>query len=522
MELNGDLCSDIIGTNPQYSPIVDHSWLDVDLTKYDNYPSDNNPVRVVPKLHDLWNHSAGETGVNLVPNANVVPLGIRSSEENDRNVKQVVKEAKKAIMMGLKGKQLSEYLKARFASSHIEQAHDDLKKLAEEVGLLGNVYIDASAFNSYHEAEQFLSQHKNRLAQDILINTEGINHNLINTLASTFHKNVVSSVNYNENVFKKYRDHLIQAGRIPEAMTISSKEDLKKAFLFVWSNKENPVTADSKDSKKKWDESKIKEALEQTSIKQSILLAEENDAVLISKVSPIVSFVQEKLSRGKTARDIKEMVRSKFVIDDIKIAAEALSIVMSKEGLSEENINGLIKTGKISMVLGEELIKIGKKYPIKETLKFDTASLDKPIGISGHFYTLSGQKFSLEGNKYCEAAVKAMRGGFDINAVRGKLIQKMSGEEADRIMSEAITLLNSMPAGVVANKAQKQAKMPIVEEVVAKQTLPDPSTIEPQINEILSIYNDCKMSVDIDEPHDFGPLEVKDLFNRSGIDETIK
>lgn len=522
MELNGDLCSDIIGTNPQYSPIVDHSWLDVDLNKYDNYPSDNNPVRVVPKLHDLWNHAAGETGVNLIPNSNVMPLGVRSSEENDRSVKQVVKEAKKAIMMGLKGKQLSEYLKARFASFHIKQAQEDLKKLAEEVGLLGNVYIDASAFNSYHEAEQFLSQHKSRLAQDILLNAEELNHNLISTLASTFHKNVVSSVDYNENVFNKYRSHLIQAGRIPETMTISSKEDLRKAFLFVWPNKETPVTASSKDSNKKWDESKIKEALEQTAIKQSILLAEENDAVVISKVSPIVSYVQENLSRGKTASDIKEMVRSKFILDDIKIAAEAIGIVMSQEGLSEENINGLIKAGKISMVLGEELKKIGKKYPIKETPKFETASVEKPVGFSGRFYALSGQKFSSENNKYREAAVRAMRGGFDINAVRGKLIQKMSGEEADRIMSEAIMLLNSMPAGVVANKAQKQAKTPIVEEVVAKQTLPDPSTIEPQINEILSIYNDFKMSVDIDEPHDYSPLEVKDLFNRSGIDETIK
>ncbi|MBE3086364.1 MAG: hypothetical protein IMZ64_09140, partial [Bacteroidetes bacterium] len=81
MGLNGDLCSDIVGTNPVYPEIVDHSWLDVDLSKYDNYPSDNNPVRVVPKLHDLWNHAA-QTGINLVPNATVRPLGVRSSEED--------------------------------------------------------------------------------------------------------------------------------------------------------------------------------------------------------------------------------------------------------------------------------------------------------------------------------------------------------------------------------------------------------------------------------------------------------
>jgi hypothetical protein len=78
--LNGDLCSDIIGTNPKYAPIVDHNWLNVDLSKYDNYPSDNNPVRVLPKLHDLWNHGNLDSNTNLVPNTQSMPLCVHSSE----------------------------------------------------------------------------------------------------------------------------------------------------------------------------------------------------------------------------------------------------------------------------------------------------------------------------------------------------------------------------------------------------------------------------------------------------------
>ena len=223
-----ELSPDIMGTSPKLPSLVDHSWLNVDLKAYDNYPSDNNPVRIVPKLSELWNHAPQtEGGISLIPNATVKPLGVRATDEDARAVDQIVREAKKAVMAGLTGKDLSKHLKARFSSRQLIMATEELKKVAEEVGLLGNVYVDVSAFNSYDEADQFLKMHRNRLARDLLLDTKNFSPNLISYLASSFHKNVVASVEYGEKLYKKYKDHLVAAGRIPSGFVIDSKETLQ-------------------------------------------------------------------------------------------------------------------------------------------------------------------------------------------------------------------------------------------------------------------------------------------------------
>jgi hypothetical protein len=129
---------------------------------------------------------------------------------------------------------------------------------------------------------------------------------------------------------------------------------------------------------------------------------------LIPKISPIVAFVQENISKGKTASAIKEMVKSKFVMADIKYASEALGIVLSKEGLAENHINDLMNEGKISCVLGEELKKIGKKFPSKEAPKFASVSSDPQIGVQGYFHVLTGKKIADENDAYCKIAVEAM------------------------------------------------------------------------------------------------------------------
>jgi len=519
--LNGDLCSDIIGTNPQYPKIVDHSWLDVDLSKYDNYPSDNNPVRIIPKLHDLWSHAATQNGVNLIPNASVMPLGVRSSEEDIRAVDQIVKEAKKAVMAGLRGKKLGEHLRARFTSKHLGMAQEPLKKVAAEIGLLGNVYIDASAFSSYNEAEQFLTNHRSRLAQDILLDSaEGVNPNVISTLASTFRKNVVSSVNYDENTFKKYREHLVQAGRIPSDMVIASKEDLQRAFLYIAPAAE--VVAAKAAPEKKMDKDQMKDVLVKGYQEQSFRKSEEQDSVLLSKISPIVAFVQENIARGKNAAALKEMVKARYLMADLKDAAEAIGVVMSKEGLSEEHINSLVKVGKLSLVMGNELKKIGKKFPVKNATKIaETVSVDRPVGVPGYLYSLDSKKVADKNEGYRQASVEALRKGFDIDQVKAKLLKKLSAADTDQILSDAVTLLNATSSGAVANKAQKPAKV-TVEEPTPKQTLPDPSSIAASTQEIISTFEGCHMDVDIDQAQDFNSLEVNELFSRSGIDETIK
>jgi hypothetical protein len=520
MGLNGDLCSDIVGTSPVYPKIVDHSWLDVDLSKYDNYPSDNQPLRVVPKLHDLWSHASAQTGVNLVPNAMVMPLGIRSSEEDVHAVDQVVKEAKKAVMAGLKGRNLSEYLRARFSSKHITMAQGALKKVAEEVGLLGNVYIDASAFSTYDEAEKFLSQHRTRLARDILMNTEGLNHSVISMLANNFHKNVVASVEYTEDMLKKYRDHLVQAKRIPEDMVIASKEDLRKAFLY---EKVEEVITATEAPEKRLSEDQAKQAAEKLFHDKAIADCEARDSVLLSKVSPIIAFVQENLAKGKTAAAIKEMVKSRYALSDVKDAAEALVVTLSKEGLAEEHVDSLVKEGKVSLVMGSELKRIGKKFPIKEAQEFSGAVEAAPsVGLQGYLYVLDGKRVSDQFESIRTAAVKALKKGFDIESIKGKILQKISIEDANRILAEAVSIYNSMPAGVLANQAMKAPKAVVIEEPAPKQTLPDPSTIVSQLQELEATFDGSMMNeIDIDPTRNYSSVEIAGLFNRDGLDKNI-
>ena len=184
-----DLNQDIIGTNPSFPKLVNHGWLTVDPKTYDNYPSDGNPVRIGPKLADLWDHE--NTGINLIPNQTVQQLcGVRAID-NTEAVAGVVREAKKAMMSGLNGSGLADHIRARFSSQDIAMARDALTQLSEEQGLLGNVYIDASAFSTAKEAEQFLTQHRTRLAQDIVLNEGKLTKSVVSFLANKFRKNVI-------------------------------------------------------------------------------------------------------------------------------------------------------------------------------------------------------------------------------------------------------------------------------------------------------------------------------------------
>jgi hypothetical protein len=511
----GDLSVDVIGANPKYPEIVDHSWFSVDTASYDNYPSDNNSVRIVPKLHDLWNHLPAQSGINLIPNSTVMPLGVRSNEEENRSAIQVVKEAKKAAMLGLKGKELSQYLRARFSPRHLEAAAEELRKVSEEVGLLGNVYIDASAFNSYQDAESFLKQHRNRLARDILVKSDTMSPNVVALLASAFHKNVVSEIIYDEKLFKKYRDHLISAGHIASDVIIDSKESLRKAFL---QEKIKAVVVSVAKEIKSLTETEINAGLEKMA--ENKVTADIVDSLKMSKVIPVVSFIQENIAKGKTASNIKEMLRSKFVSIDVKEASEAIGVTLSKEGLTEENINSLMAEGKISRTLGVELKRIGKEFPVKKPTVIDNGRHSHQVGVQGYLYTPPSNKKSVN-EIYRNASVEALKKGIEIRQVKAKLLQKLSVSEADAVIAEAVIQMNALPAGAVANQAVKPKKIALVEDLPVKQTLPDSKTIVPQTQEILGFFEGSQMEVQIDPLPSFGNLEIEGLQNTEGISKAL-
>jgi len=524
----GNLPQDIIGTSPKYPKIVNQDWLNVDVKAYDNYPSDNNPVRVVPKLSQLWDHE--NTGINLIPNSKVLPLGVRSADEKkketDECVQNVVKEAKKAMMAGMKGKELAGHLRSLFVARHIEASKEELGKLSAEQGLLGNVYIDASAFSTEREAEQFLTQHRTRLAQDIAVNGSVLHPSVIASLANKFRKNVIAAASYGENVLSKYKNHLVLAGKIGPDYVVDSKEALRQAFLY-----EKPVEVE--EPKKKGNpalsEEEESQALKDMAMKKAESERISHDELNIGRIRPVLEFAQEHLARGKDNTDIKEMLRSSFVKEDLVVAARGLAVIASQKGLARENVESYVQEGKITSVIGDELKRIGKKFPVKAKT-IDDSEKSERMPVKGFFYALGGNKSAhdSEYERIKQNSVKALRLGSDPDKVLGVLLTKLSSEVAHEMVAEAINELNNSPAGVKANVFVKAKKELFPEDEKAKNfglfasELPDPSKIKTANDELVNMFaGSGAMDVEISAAEKLTPVEVNNTFHRAGIDSVL-
>jgi hypothetical protein len=513
----GELPQDILGSNPQYAPIVNHGWLTPDVQAYDNYPSDNNPVRIQPKLADLWGQGTN-TGINLIPNLTVQPSCVRATEEAV-DTAEIVREAKKAMMVGLKGRALADHLRARFASKQIVAAKDALAKLAEEQGLLGNVYIDASAFSSGKEAEQFMLQHRSRLAQDIVINESKISSDVVSVLASKFHKNVVASVNYTADLLAKYKNHLVAAGKISRDAIIDSKEALRAAFLMEpvkqaptkIANAPKPLSADQ-----------VQADLSLRASKSDDFNRMAAEEMAFRNVSPILEFAREQFAKGKEGSDLKEMLRKKYATEDLRQSAKYLPMVIKADGLAPEAIDGLVSAGEMPTLIGDVLKKLGKKYPIKAAMFAATPKSEKTVGIAGYMYAMTGTKKVEAMDESRKLAVEALRKGSTPEQVKDILLATLTEPQADEVLSDAVRGFNMMPAGVKANVAVKAPKEKVVPDLVEKNTLPDEGTVLPQNKEMLSFFYDGASSdIDVGLPNQTSTLEVSDLFNRSGMDTTL-
>jgi len=507
----GQLPEGLVGTDPKYPSIVNHDWLQP--MNYDNYPSDNNPVRVVPQIAEVWNHDPRQN-INMVPNVTVQPLSLRAEDRTS----EVVREAKKAMMAGLLGGGLADHLRGRFTVEEIKKASEQLKEVSKEAGLLGNVYIDPSAFSSMQEAEGFFGQHRNRLASYIVAN-EKVNPAFLGHLASYLKKTVVSSVVYNDNLFSKYRNYLVTAGRIPEDFQITSQEELRAAFLY---KKPEEKAAAQKVAKA---EKKLTDKEVQEGISQALKASEEQkisseEVVLLKRIYPVLSFTQNLLHRGKDSSDIKQMLRDKFAANDLRDAAPYIGVLVSSSDKGQ--IEGMVTEGKISSMMGEELIKIAKQSPRKK-MDEDLPKKSKSAGVQGYFYTMKASVDTDKLDIYRKASLEALRKGFSTEKVMQKLSSVISADEAQRVINDAVTIMNASPAGITANVAENHKATTVVEDPRNYKALPDETTIQAKTKEITSFFDGCKGDIDISLSGDSGlsSIEVENLNNRAGIDMTL-
>lgn len=516
--MTGDLPNDIVGTNPKFGPLVDHTWLDVDLGKYSNYPSDNNSVRIAPKLSEMWNPDLQQTGAVLIPN-NLPPAGPIMAPARSASTGSVIREAKKALMVGLVGHELAGHLRERFSSEDIKASGEELKALVAEQGLLGNVYIDASAFSSSNEAEQFLTKHRTRLARELVVNNSALSRDVISFLANKFHRNVVSSIVYDENVYNRYKSYLVAAGRINPDFVINSKETLRQAFLAA---PEASAAPEAPKDEPRLAADVIAQGVSQIALANSDKQRIANENVEFSRVKSIVIFARENLSKGKTGNDVKDMLRAKFAKEDIQAAAKYLALVASDKAVSQ--IHTVVASKKISETIGDELKKIASRYPIKTII--DIPKTERSAGMEGHFYALNGNKVGEDIRPWVDATVTAMKRGATVEKIRSVWAHQknasLSKDAVDRIMIAAVNEYNASGAGMQANQTAKPAKI-VVEDNEKRSSLPEESTIAVQNKEYQDFFaGSGTMEVSLDPIlQKEAKTEVGDMFNGTGFDSFL-
>ncbi len=224
----------VLGSNDQVK-IPDLDWVSLDVGDKANIPTANN-VEIIPQLQEAWSHTEPQ-GTKLVPNSAALPPKMAS--EDIGLVEDVVDTAKKEMMIGTVGTELAEKLASLYHPALIRKAKDALVKVAEEQGLLGNVYIDLSPFESCSAAMAYLGHNRIRTARFVVGEPK---HKPCRTHKSghcqEFKKKVVAEVLYDDDLLDKFTTHLKIAGRISAEETIGTKDALREAFLKVRTRKE--------------------------------------------------------------------------------------------------------------------------------------------------------------------------------------------------------------------------------------------------------------------------------------------
>lgn len=211
--------------------LVDLDWLDVDTDSYVNAPfGEHPPWDKKDELAELWAPDPLQY-LDFSDKEKYLKKILKNPLKD--NAKDVVKFAKVRMLMGKTEENVAEDIKANFSAATIKEAKNDLNLLfKEELGLMGNVYIDPSAFKNCKQGALFLKKNQAKLAKYALKMDKcaGCSYNSSNS-CSLFGKKLTSSVNYSDDqLHQHYYDHLRLSKKIEKWEP--SKENLRKAFLI--------------------------------------------------------------------------------------------------------------------------------------------------------------------------------------------------------------------------------------------------------------------------------------------------
>lgn len=349
--------------------VPDLNWLEL---KADNIPTEL-PVEIVPQLQEAWTHSP-EKSANFIENKAAIPREF-AKKASDTEISNVVKTAKVEMMMGYTGKILADRLAGYYEPYIIKGAKDQLVKLAEEQGLLGNVYIDISPYKSCEEAASLLGKNHIRTARYVV--GEPSSHTCSSHhegFCKELGKKVISSMDYSKEILKEYTDHLRVAGILAPNEFVDSKESLREAFLRT---PEKPIVEAKKEAEEKVDMKVINAAL-MDSLNKKAEYDEKNAAVQrFINARPILAHMQNQMLKGITGEFLKNSIQSKFSSNDIREYAEEITKVANLQGIMGniyvdvsyyKNANEAIEAIKTASTNPIYLTQTYKENPYDDTL----------------------------------------------------------------------------------------------------------------------------------------------------------
>ena len=315
--------------------VPDLDWLALAANDVKNIPVPLN-IEIIPQLQENWKRT-GEASTNLI-GGTIRSEEISASDKiSAETIRDVVYSAKRDMMKGITGKALAQRLASTYPKNLIRAASEELKKLAGEQGLLGNVYIDITPYDSCADAAKLLGSGKIKMAKYVVGNP--LRHmcsSHTTGYCKELRKSVVASMDYSDELLKAYTNHLRIAGIIGPEDVIDSKEMLRSALMKSVENKDSskvvePAEQKMKFTKKEADamENDFKDLL----IKEAIQAENNPELVRFMEVRPVLAFIQNEMMKGKIGNDLKEAIGTKFIPAIIEKYAAEIKKAVSLQGL---------------------------------------------------------------------------------------------------------------------------------------------------------------------------------------------
>jgi len=323
----GDL--DKVLSFDQKSTVPDLDWLSLQPGDVKNIPVPMN-VEVLPQLQQAW-ASTDTRGPQRISTYEVAQT-VKKSSVGDAVI-DVVRSAKRAMMLGHTGRSLADKLAGLYSRDVICASKDALTKLAAEQGLLGNVYIDMEAFDSCDEAVKMLGKNKIRTAKYVVGSPKKRACNEHKTgFCRDLRKKVVAEVLFDDSLFSHYSDHLKIAGVMSADETISSKDQLRECFFRIHASKD-PQQVKAEEESGITITAELEQAFSNQLDKDTEKVSSSQQVDRFQGAQPILAHIQNEMLKGIMGDELKNSISKKFAKDQIAAYEPEIRRVASLQGL---------------------------------------------------------------------------------------------------------------------------------------------------------------------------------------------